>query len=92
MGFISGWALECFGGNRLERCPLTTFPATEGNERYLATMAGKIRDGTRSPKDLSPFEEKDDEYRATFLNSPDLGMAPIDACDQWIGQLVPKQA
>ncbi|MBN1908472.1 MAG: hypothetical protein JW818_01920 [Pirellulales bacterium] len=85
-GFLSGWALESVCGNRIHGCPLTTVVAGEGNEDYLARMSEKIQNGTRSFRDLSPFEKIDDEFRATFLDSPNLGMASLDACAEWLKQ------
>ena len=83
-GFLSGWGLEWFESSRLRGRPLTTFPAGEGNEAYLKEFVAKIHNGTHSCKDLSPCEEIDEEYRTTFLKSPDLGTAPVDACAEWV--------
>lgn len=85
-GFMSGWGLEVFGSSKqsaLKGRSITTVAVDPQNEAYLADVVAKVHRATLLRREFPPFETRDEQYGVTFLNTPDLGLAPVEVCGLW---------
>jgi hypothetical protein len=87
-----GWGLEHFVSrfvnyfSPIGRLEFET-PPSEPWHNYLMSLGDAIRQDKLPITDLSPHEERDDEYGVMFLHSPDLGAVTLDECAGWLGDL-----